>query len=370
MAHFEKRGNRWRAQVSWYDEFGKRKFKVKSGFSTKLEARKWANEIEVAKDQNLLSNQDPVFAKYFKEWYLRYKAPGKTQGTIHRYAHIYTLLQDSFGNTKLSKMTRAKYQDFLNIYGKTHAKDTVQKTNGSIRSCAKDAMSDGLIRLNFTDRVNLTWNDDKTRKIEYLNFKQVQQLKELLLQDIKPTYISRYMLLTIIYTGMRPGEIRVLTWRDIDFKHQEIHITKSWDYDNKKVIDYDSDEINKKTKNKLSTRVIKVDQKLLDILSQLKTNNHERLFINELGTIPTSNAVNKTLRKQLDKLDIKNKSFHFHSLRHTHVALLLFKGVDLYSISKRLGHSNMSITANTYAYMLDELKQKSDKQIISILDEI
>lgn len=50
--------------------------------------------------------------------------------------------------------------------------------------------------------------------------------------------------------------------------------------------------------------------------------------------------------------------------------MLLFRGVDLYSISKRLGHSNMSITANTYAYMLDELKQQSDQQIVNILDQI
>ena len=94
------------------------------------------------------------------------------------------------------------------------------------------------------------------------------------------------------------------------------------------------------------------------------------MFIDDAGTIPNSNAVNKVLRKQLGKLGIKKKGFHFHSLRHTHVALLLFKGVDLYSISKRLGHSNMSITANTYAYMLDELKQKSDGQIVKVLDEI
>ena len=370
MAYIKKRGKSWQAQVSWYDEQNNRKYKTKSGFATKMQAKKWANEFEVAKDKNLISDQDPTFADYFEEWYKRYKAPGKSNNTKNRYAHIYLLLKENFGKTKLSKMSRNKYQDFLNGYGKNHAKDTVQKTNGTIRSCVKDAVSDGLVRINFTDRINLTWNEDKTRKIEYLNFKQVQQLKALLLKDIKPSYVSRYMLLTIIYTGMRPGEIRVLTWDDIDFNHLEIHITKSWDYDNNKIINYDSNEINKETKNKTSTRVIKVDQKLLDILKQLKVNNHQRLFIDSAGTIPTSNAVNKVLRKQLDKLGIKKKGFHFHSLRHTHVALLLFKGVDLYSISKRLGHSNMSITANTYAYMLDELKQKSDSQIVKVLDEI
>ena len=178
------------------------------------------------------------------------------------------------------------------------------------------------------------------------------------------------MLLTIIYTGMRPGEIRVLTWHDIDFKNHTINISKSWDYDNQKIINYDSNDINKATKNRSSTRIIKVDQKLLNILSQLRPNHHERLFIGKDGSIPTSNAVNKVLRKQLAKNKINKDGFHFHSLRHTHVAVLLFKGVDLYSISKRLGHSNMSTTANTYAYMLDELKQQSDKQIVNILDEL
>lgn len=101
----------------------------------------------------------------------------------------------------------------MNQYGKSHVKGTVYKTNGSINSSIRDALAEGLIRTNFAERINLTWNDERTRKIDYLNFNQVQQLKKSLLGGIKPSYISRYMLLTIIYTGMRPGEIRVLTVR-------------------------------------------------------------------------------------------------------------------------------------------------------------
>lgn len=370
MAYIQKRGKSWRVKVSWYDVNGKRKFKTKQGFTTKMQARKWANEMEVAKDDNQISDQDPIFAEYFKDWYETYKTPGTSNNTKGRYNHIYTILTKRFGKTKISKMTRHAYQEFMNDYGKHHVKSTVYKTNGSIRSCVSDAMSDGLIRTNFADRIKLTWNDERSRKIDYLNFKQVQQLKKSLLDGIKPNYISRYMLLTIIYTGMRPGEIRVLTWKDISFEKQTISISKSWDYDNNKIINYDSDEINKETKNRSSTRVIRVDQTLLYILSDLKQNHYERLFIGSDGTIPTSNAVNKVLRKHLKKLNIHKNGFHFHSLRHTHVAMLLFQGVDLYSISKRLGHSNMSITANTYAYMLEELKQQSDNQIVNILDKI
>ena len=69
-------------------------------------------------------------------------------------------------------------------------------------------------------------------------------------------------------------------------------------------------------------------------------------------------------------IGIDKPTFHFHSLRHSHVALLLFKGVPLYAISKRLGHASMSTTAKKYAYMLDELKQQSDTQITKILDNL
>jgi integrase len=169
------------------------------------------------------------------------------------------------------------------------------------------------------------------------------------------------MIITALYTGMRIGEIMALEWSDIDFKNKLIKITKSYSYTEDRIKD---------PKTESSKRVIRVSQKLLDILKQLRINHQKFIFMSPQGKVPTANAANKVLRKQLKKLGIKKDHFHFHSLRHTHVALLLFKGVPLYAISKRLGHSNMSITASVYAYMLDELRQKSDDQIEEILDSI
>lgn len=370
MAYIKKRGKKWQAQVSWYDLHNERKYKTKGGFLTKRQAQEWANKMEVAKDEQHISNRDPIFAEYFKDWYTTYKIPGKSKTTVVRYNTIYKKLKDSFGQAKLSKITRHDYQTFITDYGKAHAKDTVYKTNGSIRSCVADAIADGIIHKNFTQRINLTWNSERTRKIDYLSYAELQKLKDALLDNIKPWYISRYMLLTIMYTGMRPGEIAVLTWDDIDFKNETINVNKSYNHDLGRVEDYEDDEINKATKNANSVRIIKVDKKFLDIIQGLKQNNHHRIFIDRDDTIPTSNAVNKTLRKALKKCDIDKPTFHFHSLRHSHVALLLFKGVPLYAISKRLGHASMSTTAKKYAYMLDELKQQSDTQITKILDNL
>ena len=84
----------------------------------------------------------------------------------------------------------------------------------------------------------------------------------------------------------------------------------------------------------------------------------------------TSGAVNATLRELLKKLKIHRKNFHFHSLRHSHVALLLANGIDIYAISKRLGHSNTTTTSEVYAYLIDEYKEKTDDKIIKTLENI
>ena len=64
------------------------------------------------------------------------------------------------------------------------------------------------------------------------------------------------------------------------------------------------------------------------------------------------------------------KGFHFHSLRHSHVAYLLSRGIDIYIISKRLGHADVSTTTKVYSYLMDEYKAKNDQQIREELDNL
>ena len=59
---------------------------------------------------------------------------------------------------------------------------------------------------------------------------------------------------------------------------------------------------------------------------------------------------------------------HFHSLRHSHVVLLLHYGVDVYAISKRLGHADLTTTTRKYSYLIDEFKAKSDDHIEDLLN--
>lgn len=213
----------------------------------------------------------------------------------------------------------------------------------------------------FTNQVNLVSNKDNEVQVEYLSIAELKKLKNKCLAGRLRHFTSRYMILTAIYTGMRPEEIKVLTWDDIDFERHEVNIDKAWN---------DASEKFKPTNNESSVRTIRVNSALLDVLKELKDNHNRMVFVNQYGTLPTSNGYNKALRSIMAKCGISKKGFHFYSLRHCHVAYLLSQEADLYIISKRLGHSNTTITSKTYAYLIDEYKNKSNNQIEKYLEKM
>lgn len=361
MASYRKHGKGWQVRVSWYDDDGKRHYTSKGGFKTKVDAKSYALELEQRKMTNTLSKKSITFSEYFWEWFETYKQNKISDVTANLYRIIRNVLINAFGNKKMDKITRRDYQLFLNEYGKTHAKVTVKKVHSILKATVKSAIYDGVVIKDFTHNVELTWNDDKTYKVEYLNIAEINKLISVTKEKINRHYTSRYMILTAIYTGLRLSEIAALTWRDINFNWKTIEINKSWDYHRNTFKD---------TKNQSSKRIIRINDELLQLLSELKQNGNELVFLNQFKNIPTSNAVNKTLRKLLKEADITKKGYHFHSLRHTHVALLLYNGVDIYAISKRLGHSDLTTTTRKYAYMIDELKSKSDDHIEDVLDNL
>ena len=69
-----------------------------------------------------------------------------------------------------------------------------------------------------------------------------------------------------------------------------------------------------------------------------------------------NSTVNDILSRHCKKLKIPVISIH--GLRHTHASLLLFSGVSIASVAKRLGHSNMSTTQKTYLHIIQELENK------------
>lgn len=59
-----------------------------------------------------------------------------------------------------------------------------------------------------------------------------------------------------------------------------------------------------------------------------------------------------------------------HGLRHTHASLLLFAGVSIASVARRLGHSNITTTQKTYLHIIQELESKDIDLIMRSLSNL
>lgn len=354
---------KWFARVEWR-EGNQRHSKSSRKFRTKREATIWSTKLEAELNKGIKVDKEAVFADLYNRWVERYKEPVVSEVTLNRYKIIGRELRDYFGQRVIKSISINDYQDFINHYGAGHAPESVHKLNAIVRACVRFAIYDDYLLKDFTQNVTLTANKDRVVKVDYLNMAEIKKLVGAIKSSLpgKGRFTSKYMILLAIYTGMRLSEIQALTWNDINMVHSTISITKSWDATNHTF---------KPTKNKSSQRVIKVNSSILKIIMQLRHGTTSNLiFVNQYGTIPTSNAVNKTLRKLLDELGIHRQGFHFHSLRHSHVALLLAHSISIYAISKRLGHATTATTSKTYAYLIDEYKQTTDERIVQVLNTL
>jgi integrase len=362
MASINKRNGKWQVRASYKDETGKFKTKSKGGFRTKREAELWSKTIEYDLSQGDLVDGSKLFADYFWDWFETYKESTVRDRTKLTYFQAHHVLKKYIPTLRLEDMNRRTYQKFIKDYGSTHSKSTVSKMSSLFHAAVKDGIYDGFIKKDFVAGTSLVFDKDRTRKISYLNQKELTTLVNYLCDTRNIYFTSKYMLITAFYTGMRPGEIGGLKWSDINFNFKTISIKQSW---NETTKDFEQ------LKNDSSRRIIRVDDWLLSLLNELPKNDKlNRVFVNQYGTIPSSSAVNKTLTSALKELKINRPGYHFHSCRHTHVAYLLSKGIDLYAISKRLGHSDIAITSRVYAYMIDEYKAVTDDQIVSAIDLI
>ena len=165
--------------------------------------------------------------------------------------------------------------------------------------------------------------------------------------DLKSEVNWDYFILLVAKTGMRFSEALALTPKDFDFSHQTLYINKTWDYKGKGGF--------QPTKNKSSVRKIQIDWQLVIQFSELIKGlpMDQPIFVK--STVYNS-TVNDILCRHCEKNNIPVISIH--GLRHTHASLLLFAGVSIASVAKRLGHSSMTTTQKTYLHIIQELENK------------
>ena len=147
---------------------------------------------------------------------------------------------------------------------------------------------------------------------------------------------------------MTKAEALAITPSDFDFARQTLSISKTWDYK--------GDGGFLPTKNKSSVRKIQIDWQIVVKFSELTKNLPEDkpIFVGDKKIY--NSTVNDVLTRHCKECGISEISIH--GLRHTHESLLLFAGVSIASVVRRLGHASMATTQKTYLHIIQELEEK------------
>lgn len=288
-----------------------------------------------------------LFFEYYEKWIRTYKEGAIRPVTLKKYYLSLKWVKQLAPKLKVQSITRIEYQSLLNDYAQYHERQTTMDFHHQLKSAVLDAVEEGLIASDPTRKIVIKGKNPKEKKIKYLNQFQLHTLLASL--ELKPIINWDWLILLVAKTGIRFSEALGLTPADFDFSHQSITINKTWDYKENSGFS--------PTKNKSSIRKVQIDwQTVMQFSGLLKDYpKDESIFANKKKKVYNS-TVNDVLERHCKKLKIPVISIH--GLRHTHASILLFAGVSIASVARRLGHSSMTTTQKTYLHIINELENK------------
>lgn len=286
-----------------------------------------------------------LFCKYYKRWIRMYKEGAIREVTMKKYEITLVWLQRLVPDLRLSELNRISYQQLLNDYAVYHERQTTMDFHHQLKAAVLDAVDEGFIDRDPTRKAIIKGKTPREKKIKYLNQFELHTL--LVHLHLTPEINWDWFIFIIAKTGMRFSEALALTPKDFDFPHQSLIVNKTWDYKGNGGF--------LPTKNKSSVRKIQLDWQTIIKFSELIRDLPEEQPIFVKGSVYNS-TVNDRLERYCKDLGIPVISIH--GLRHTHASLLLFAGVSIASVARRLGHASMTTTQKTYIHIIQELENR------------
>lgn len=306
----------------------------------------------------LNKKKDTFLHQYFIEWVHMYKVGAIRDTTLQKYFISHKHLVSLAPTLKIKDLNRKTYQQLMNDFAETHERQTTMDFHHQIKSAIFDAFDDGLIDRDPTRKVVIKGKTPIEKRAQYLNQFELKALLSELNLGNEVNY--DWLLFLIAKTGLRFGEALGVTPNDFDFAHQTLEINKTWNYKNNR-------GGFQPTKNESSNRKIHLDWQTVMQFSHLIVNMNpdDPIFVKERVH---NSTINQMLQRYCKKAKVPEITVH--SLRHTHASLLLYGGVSIATVAKRLGHSNITTTQNTYLHIIHELENQDNNKMMNVLSNI
>ena len=391
--------------------------KEKSRTKILKEVEKAAYDFEErVKNGQYFEGDKITFEQYIPIWREQWAKSNLTQRALESYEDVFRLRANSeIGHIPIGKIRPTHIQNIItNMINIGRATATINRTIVAINSVMTYAYDMEVIKDNPCKRVRVP-RASKKEELHYFTNEQVNRFFEALERRypcVRKSHVSKspktgeqfevkeYTQYTeipfqwrvyfnlAIYGGFRRGEICALKWSDIDWNNKTISIRRA-------VSKVKGEQKIKEPKTKSGIRTIKLSATSFDLLREWYIKQKE--YSLQLGTLwkgergkkfdenyifiqlengliinvdtPTHKfkeiieLYNKTCEKEEEKLP----NIRLHDLRHTNATLLISNGVDINTVSHRLGHSNTSVTLDVYSHWLvdkDEIASEIMEEVL------
>ncbi|MBN1040608.1 site-specific integrase [Clostridium botulinum] len=348
---------------------------------TEKELKAKIKKLNYELDHNIQSNKNS-FGVFFSEWLFDIKFMEIKPSTKIKYETVYRnhIKNSDISDIKIKELTSKDIQIYYNNLIKKGKSTTLVKTiHKLIAPCIKYAYNNDFIIKDFTGSLIIpkeTEKDKLNKKSSVIPF-TLEEQKEFI-KAIKGNKFE-VLFITALNSGLREGELLSLTWNDINFKDKYINVNKNLGV----VTEVSKDgrgasKLEVQTpKTKKGKRQVSIPNFLVSTLKEYKKEqvknrlklankytNNNLVFCDEYGNYLNRDKVTYQYKKLLKESKIKTRKFH--DLRHTYATRLFELGEQARTVQELLGHSDVSVTLNTYTHVLDDMKEKA----VSKLDNL
>ena len=348
-----------------------------SGFKTKREAEIEALALELKLINGVIIDKNITFYSIWEKWLeLTVKPLNKSDITFYKHILRGRFIKDYFKDKPALEIKASEYQAFINKYAETNCRDNVSRMNAEVRNVIGFAKRDKLNIEDFTEGIIISGRLSKKRRDEkYIHsFNDYQKLITYLEKNLDlTTTIVPYLLLIQLKTGMRTGEVAGLTWDCIFWKTSEIKTYRRYDTARQRWT---------KAKTEDSIRTIPIDDDTLSVLKKLKqeqrifiengtiSNRENMIFVDLNYNIVTNAGINKHLKQILKTLKIHPENMTSTGLRHTYCSTMLAKGIDIWAVSKLMGHKDIKQITETYGHLIKEKADIENNKVRAVLTSL
>lgn len=370
----QRKDGRWQGQYdAGVKPNGKRDVKYVYGKTEAECKRKLRELIKEIHSSDYISVQKESVKDYMNSWLVNVKQNQLKPKSYDRLEQ--TLLYDVYpyiGEIQLQSIKADDIQNMLNELKKDgKAYSTIKKAYDAVNSCFKLGIEKRTISTN--PAVGVIIPNKKLFPAQKIPFYTQDEAKRLIEQATIcwPNGTRRYPLGSfvplIINTGLRMGELLALKWdEDIDFEnktltvHKNISLVKNRKEDPEKKYELLLQDSVKTDAGQ--DRSIPLNEQAINALLDLKsvTGNSPFVMTTKNETHVSPRNIDRIFRRIAKAAGFEEeKIFGVHSLRHTFATLLLSNGVEIKTVSELLGHSDVTITYNTYIHVIKDQKRKA-----------